>query len=267
MLKNIAVILRGHARIWPLIYKNVFAFYESISENVDYYWLTWETDYEILIKKTFDNKNLKAFETFPTCQKFQTSWRSPAFFNYMALPFLKQSNTDYDMIFDSRPDVLNRVLDRDFYHLISKENKVYVTQLETHYRHNSDTIDVAISDHFILFPNIEIIEKLSYRMYSHAEDYGNQICLRELIEKNHYGLQVIRQLESKIMRPTLANYLDKNGNFETDNAFLNWSQQTLDWQNMLPDDKIDFCKKLNITPSDYYSGDISRPHSLMARIW
>ena len=43
-MKNIAVILRGHFRTWDYNHKEAFKFYESIAENVEYYFVTWQLE-------------------------------------------------------------------------------------------------------------------------------------------------------------------------------------------------------------------------------
>ena len=52
-LDHIAVVLRGHVRTWHYIYPMVFDFYDSIAENVDYYFVTWDTSNTDGIVETF----------------------------------------------------------------------------------------------------------------------------------------------------------------------------------------------------------------------
>ena len=59
---HIAVVLRGHVRTWHFIYPLVFKFYESIAENVDYYFITWDTSNTNGIEETFEGKNLIHFQ-------------------------------------------------------------------------------------------------------------------------------------------------------------------------------------------------------------
>ena len=42
-MKNIAVVLRGQVRTWHFNAPKVFDFYNEIADNVDYYFVTWDT--------------------------------------------------------------------------------------------------------------------------------------------------------------------------------------------------------------------------------
>ena len=48
-MKNIAVVLRGHVRTWHFNAPKVFEFYNSIADNVDYYFTTWDTSNTCLL--------------------------------------------------------------------------------------------------------------------------------------------------------------------------------------------------------------------------
>ena len=56
--KNIAVVLRGHVRTWHFNAPKVFDFYDSIAENVDYYFITWDSSNTDRIEGTFKDQNL-----------------------------------------------------------------------------------------------------------------------------------------------------------------------------------------------------------------
>ena len=61
-MKNIAVVLRGHVRTWHFNAPKVFDFYDSIADNVDYYFTTWDTSNTDGIEGTFEDQNLIHFQ-------------------------------------------------------------------------------------------------------------------------------------------------------------------------------------------------------------
>jgi hypothetical protein len=267
MLGNIAVILRGHVRTWHLIYKNVFEFYETIAKNVDYYWFTWDTDKDYMMRNSFIGRNLVAYHTFNNAPFFQNSWRSAAYLNYMALYFIKENNKQkpYDAIIDTRPDVLSELGYGQF--KITEPKKVLVTNLEVHNCLKTKKRELAIPDHFIVYPDIELLEKMCSRMYSEA-DSGNQVELVKLIYKHGYQIQTCQNIESRIIRPNLANYFNIHEPLNTSEVLKKYSEMQHNWMNELtPEEKIKICRNLHVDVNDYDSGDPGRPHSTLARIW
>lgn len=267
MLKNIAVILRGHARTWHLIYKNVFDFYDNIARKVDYYWFTWETDKHYLIQNTFNGKNLVAYHTFDNTRFFQNSWRSAAYLNYMALFFLKERHkiSPYDVIIDTRPDVLPRLQYGRFQ--ITEPKKVLVPHLEMHPSLETKKIEVAIPDHWIVYPDIDLLEKMCGRMYSEA-DLGNQVELVKLIYEHGYEIHTCQNIDSKIIRPNLIKYFNIHNPMNSESILQKQSVMQHNWMHELtPEEKVQICKDTNVDINDYHSGDPSRPHSTLARIW
>ena len=55
-LKHIAVVLRGHVRTWNFCAPKVFDFYNQIAEDVDYYFIVWDTSNTEGIKETFKDQ-------------------------------------------------------------------------------------------------------------------------------------------------------------------------------------------------------------------
>ena len=105
---NIAVVIRGHKRVWDYSKYNIFAFYESISTNVDYYVSLWKTPSLDLQKmeKDFDGKNLIALVTPPLYEHFGGAWKSQSWLPYHILPYktMREKTVTYDVVFDQRTD-------------------------------------------------------------------------------------------------------------------------------------------------------------------
>lgn len=111
--KHIGVFLRGHMRTYQRCLPIAFKFYESISENVDYYLSTWslhEYVREHHISR-FEGQNLITAVYINNEQKnYYTGDRGPTYQLYQTLPYKRKRerelNIKYDLVFDSRPDVV-----------------------------------------------------------------------------------------------------------------------------------------------------------------
>ena len=105
-LDHIAVVLRGHVRTWHYIYPMVFDFYDSIAENVDYYFITWDSSNTDGVQKTFKDQNLIHFQIVAKdiCDgEYYDSFTGPGFMGSMILPHLTAKeqtlkNNRYDAI-------------------------------------------------------------------------------------------------------------------------------------------------------------------------
>jgi hypothetical protein len=258
MYNNIAVILRGHVRNWHVIHPYVFEFYDSLAHNVDYYFYTWKSKFSEHVPNTFKGKNLIAFHEFEKTTQFTTSWKGPAYLNYMSLHYLtpKHNEKSYDVIVDSRPDVLSRLRTPEYGLMVHEHKKVYVPYIEMHNCQVSKDFAIAIADHFIVFTDLKIIEKLSHRMYSDSL-YGNQVGLRRLIEQNNYGINTMRNVDSRITRPNTVSVIgDVNRMLDSNNDLqLEWAMK------LTTEEKIRMCIENFIDPLDYDS------YSSLAKIW
>lgn len=258
MYNNIAVILRGHVRTWHMIYPHVFKFYESLAHNVDYYFYTWKSQHSQDVPDTFTGKNLIAFHQLDSNSEFATSWRGPAFFNYLSLYYMrpKHSKDPYDFIVDSRPDVLSRIR-YDYLSLgVHEKKKVYVPYLELQTCTQTKKPSIALADHFLIFTDLDIIEKLSHRMY-YDSPTGNQVGLRKLIQKTDHGINTIRNVDSRIVRPNIAS-VKNEANIILDNN----NELQLDWcMRLSVEEKVKFCENNKVDPKDYIT------YSSLAKIW
>ena len=112
MMKNIAVVLRGHLRTWKYNAPVVFDFFDSLAENVDYYVFTWNTPGVKIntIRETFSDadKVPKVTEyVTPQLTKY-TSWSGPALLATFAAPHIRYEHikNPYDAVFETRFDTL-----------------------------------------------------------------------------------------------------------------------------------------------------------------
>jgi hypothetical protein len=139
-----------------------------LSYNVDYYFYTWKSKYSNDVPKTFDGKNLVAFHEFETTTQLTTSWKGPAYLNYMALHYMrpKHNETPYQIIVDSRPDVLTRLREQHLGLMVYENKKIHVPYIEMHECQKNKKPAIAMADHFLVFTDLNIIDKLSHRMYN-----------------------------------------------------------------------------------------------------
>lgn len=112
MMKNIAVVLRGHLRTWSYNAPVVFDFFDSIAENVDFYLFTWNTPdlKQHLLINTFDNHGRPPVYSLAVNpqESLYTSWSGPALLSTLAAPHIRHNHlkTPYDAVFETRFDVL-----------------------------------------------------------------------------------------------------------------------------------------------------------------
>ena len=270
-LKHIAVVLRGHVRTWHFNAPKVFEFYDSVAENVDYYFITWDSSNTDDIEETFKNKNLIYFQILNQ-QLENGRWYNghlgPPFMNQMILPHLKRQekkiNQQYDCIFDTRPDVLPSRLKIIFGDNAGNNisitppepNTVYITGLELHtntssIKPQSGMQDIALQDWFLYMGSDEF-EKLCMRyhpdkfLYELRMGPGTQIELREYISYWKMFLCVQDWSKGHMTRPPVykLDWLDSNNIdilIETSNS----------WPSLKRDEKIALCERYGISLSDY----------------
>ena len=279
-MKNIAVVLRGHIRTWHFNAPKVFEFYDSIADNVDYYFTTWDTSNTDDIEETFEYQNLIHFQiishTFEnailTEGDYKGKWYNghlgPPYMNIMILPHLrrreKQLGDKYDCIFDTRPDVLpirQKILfgddaEKELAVTKPEPNSIYITGLEVQLNLSSglptsSTEDIAIQDWFLYMGSDEF-EEFSMRYHSDNFIYtmgtgpGTQIELREYIAVNKMYLCIQDWSRGYMMRPNVfrLDWLDSKDL----TMILDTNRE---WPNLLKDEKIENCERYNIALSDY----------------
>jgi hypothetical protein len=254
-MKKIAVILRGHIRSWKIIHEHAFAFYESLADEVDYYFTTYKIegyDYSN-VKNTFKNRNLIKFLLVPTEDRVNpnniyNSWYGPAYLVYRILPYMRQhiKNTQYDAIIDSRPDVLCRLKKTP---LPPQTNTLHTHKVEIHNNYITGKDDLAIGDHFFMY-DFETCIKLADRHIAPCP-YGNQIQHRMYLEEQRIDLNVIDWVEAYITRPNIDKIINDNVVERMGECYDLFDE----WNQMPSDEKIAYCHKYDIALQDYLDTD------------
>jgi hypothetical protein len=107
---RIAVIIRGQKRIWDYVKHNQFFYHERIAENVDYYFVTWQSPTNDIegIEKSFEGRHLVKLLELPPDKKIYGAWYAPAWMCHSIVPYLEEREqyVKYDAVFDQRTDTV-----------------------------------------------------------------------------------------------------------------------------------------------------------------
>jgi hypothetical protein len=279
-MKHIAVVLRGHVRTWHFNAPKVFEFYNEIAENVDYYFITWDTSNTDGIEETFKDQNLVHFQIVShTLENALLSkgeeygrWYNghlgPAYMNTLILPHLrrreKQLGNKYNCVFDTRPDVLavrsiqiwGDHTGEPFEVTLPEPNSIYITGLELqenlcNISPMSGKQDIAIQDWFMYMGSDEFeIFNMRYHedhyIYVAGDGPGTQIEIREYIADKKMFLCVQDWCKAYMMRPCVfrLDWLDSR-----DTQKMLYANRR--WPSMTKESKILDCERYDISLSDY----------------
>jgi hypothetical protein len=253
-MKNIAVILRGHYRTWDYNHKEAFKFYESIAENVEYYFVTWrfENQYTKRITDTFNDNNQKLikFLTIHPDDLYYTSWHGPSWLNYAIIPYKKQRecNVKYDAVFDTRPDIIYRKIENKN-KFIPEVNTLYVTRYEPQIGPD-DNKHIGIEDHFMMSTS-EVHDRINLR-HAYSDKIGCQSQILRIATDLGIQTAVMDWVEDSIVRPTAFNsILDPKKYFEHDHRKIQ-----RDWVDMPLEQKLTILKHHGIDERDYTTASI-----------
>lgn len=250
MLNRIAVMLRGHVRTWKFIYPEVFEFYESIAKNVDYYFITWRgSQASTNITATFEGRILAAnVSIMPTTDFSMDSYKASSYLAYMLLPYkrAREKTVTYDMVFDSRPDVVP-VLDKSKHIFLPNENTFYTTSFDLHFNQKTRFYDVAVQDWF--FGSTSKVYDIMAQRFITDNEQGVQITIRSYAESNGLHVNMLPYVKAYMARPNVTDIMSDG---RIDVSYL--GTQMSNWMLLDSQSKLDYCAKNNIVQSDYETG-------------
>jgi hypothetical protein len=248
-MKTIAVILRGHYRTWEYNHKNVFKFYESIAENVEYYFVTWRIKNLLTsrITDSFENNNqklIKFLDIYPD-DLYYSSWMGPSWLNYSIITYKKQREREvtYDAVFDTRPDVIyDRVKNRSV--LPPEPNTLYVTNYERQlgpdgYRH------IGIADHFLMSTS-DVHDQMNIR-HVYRDIMGCQSQILQLATMFGIHTAIMDWVQDSIVRPTAFGSISNPDNYFN----ADYKRVRNDWMFLSREQKLTLLNKHGINPIDY----------------
>jgi hypothetical protein len=124
MLGRIAVIITGEVRTWSITKQSIFDYVESLSDNIDYYFVSWNETTEFWkhdslrqIKKTvtdadiiqsFNNRNLVSYKLIPlieTDNGYYLRAHLSKIANILKRQYELKNDFIYDQVVELRPDV------------------------------------------------------------------------------------------------------------------------------------------------------------------
>lgn len=251
MMKHIAVFLRGHVRTWLYIHPVVFDFYNSIAENIDYYFTTWmkyDMSFEP-VERTFEGKNLIKLLVVPNADgEHYTSWKGPAWLNFRTLPYKhkREREVTYDAVFDTRPDIIYKLTDK-FIHP-PEPNTMYTTGFVNQSHPERKTPHIGVDDHFFMMPS-NVFDIMCERHCVLDLD-GPHTEIKRFADECNIQTNALAWVQAVISRPTdidttpnVHQYFSTN-----ENAIHNVSQR---WFDTSKEKKLEILSRHAISPADY----------------
>ena len=254
-MKHIAVIIRGHLRTWNYTKQVSFDFYDSIADNVDYYFATWQIYDPVVmhnVEKDFEGKNLIKLLTLPVNVDNYNGWIGPGLSNYLLIPYKKQREKQiqitYDAVFDTRPDIL------PYMHPVPaippEPRTLYTTyfnnQREMLYDPKSE-FHIGLGDHFFMMTS-EVHDIISQRYILKAA-HGPHIELQRMCESAGINVCNLSWASAEITRP---NCMD-----EVPDPSKYYTVQRSEWGSISSEKKKECLLRHNIKLEDYITNSLT----------
>ena len=257
-MRKIAVVLRGHKRTWDYTKKYTFEFFSNVADQVDYYVALWKTDsinQEQLIED-FRGQSLKSLLIEDKDNEFYTPWFGPAYLSNKASKYIFQeeclSDVNYDLVFDTRPDVAFLRLGTEEFSTIKNAvgcDKVYPTEVP-----NGDgTVWQGLADQcFTMDSKTHAIWNQRYRLDGVTQNKlnlstGNHSMLWKYAGVHDINAYVFPWFKTDLVRPNIYRYTHDN----IDHFNLNTNLSHMEWNHFNLDEKLKETIKAGIAPEDY----------------
>lgn len=247
-MKKVAVFLRGNRRVWNYTKENIFAFCDSLGDQVDYYVAMWyvQKSWPIIdsMRDDFKDRNLKVFKMLDNHWKYN-AWEGPAYMstllNNVKINEELFSGVQYDAVLDTRPDVVFRKLEE-----VSnpKPWSVGTTKLELEPVNSWQ----GMQDH-VFFSDSPTSSLFSNRAaYGNHEGVDGHYKLLKYCNVTNLQPFETTEFESLIVRPTIADqYLSVPPNVDMD--FIRMASNS--WQRLDQAGRIELLKSTGIGIDEY----------------
>lgn len=253
MFNKIAVVLRGCVRTWPHISQVAFDNFSKISKSIDYYFVTWDIPglKEVEVIDSFKDQNLVKFLKVSTDQYYKNTSHGPSWLANQMYDHLLPK--DYDVIFDSRPDILPVFFNDNQKQLSYKDNSVCVVWENT-VTDGNNIKDMGISDCFQYMS--KDVYKLFCERYKMNHKINNHVDLRNFYLE--HNINIITSDSSPfymdIIRPTQVDQIHLYA-LSIEEVWQNkdllielWNI----WDKLSEENKIIMLNQQNILLEDYY---------------
>ena len=259
-IPRIAVMLRGHIRTWQYLYPVIFHFYDSIAEQVDYYFSTWDIYSEDIInltRDTFTKNNKNLIILCRSLERDCTSWTGPAWLSKNLLPYkIEQERIHgvYDAIFDTRPDIIYSWIENKT--IISPEPETLYTTRFTNHKKIFDMASyydtaIGLEDHFFMMSS-KFYEFFCNR-YLRDTPYGSHTELKIMCDEQNINVCSIDWVNVAIIRPNsedcIPDAFDYFNNLKTNMFSSNGIMGQ--WMTMSLDARMECLNRRNILPKDF----------------
>ena len=258
-MNRIAVILRGDLRTWNYAKPAIFAFWESIADNVDYYFATWRTPTLDItsLRKDFENKNLIALITLnpgPVDNPY-SGWTGPSTLCHHVVPYkrMREKTVTYDAVFETRPDVIYTLLDG---------KKPIAPDHNTLFSSNLVVLDdknrIGVGDFFFAMSS-NVFDILSQRFAMTTTETGTHYDIRKICDSEGIDVCCLDWVEAQIVRPNGINDVKNPFDYFTASHLVgenDWAHIQQRWNKMSRADKIKCLQEHNIAVTDYLKTQI-----------
>lgn len=260
MMKNIAVILRGHYRTFGYTHKVIFDFYDSIAENVEYYVSTWNTEghpaYKFQTIFEENNKTPIKIIMVAVVPHHYDAWIGPSWLNYNIIPYKKMREREikYDAVFDTRPDIIYQLKNNEL--LFPPEPMTLYTTKHIISDQTDEKIRVGVEDWFFMsssevhdIMNLRFIQKNAIGSHNKILEFANDFNINTVS---------MPCLDCSIVRPNafteISNPYDYFNFFKTNITENNIRNN---WINLTKEEKINILYSNEIAPEDYNTASIA----------
>jgi hypothetical protein len=250
-MKKVAVFIKGNLRVWNYTKENIFAFCDSLGEQVDYYvalWYVQKSHNRIAVtSEDFKGRTLKCFKMLDSHWNYN-AWEGPAYLssllNIEKINEELWSNVQYDAVLDTRPDVVfNKLTD-----VTAPEPwSVGTTKLEL------EPVGTwqGLEDH------VFFTDSPTSTLFAGRQHYGNHPGVdghHKLLKYcNMTNLKPFKttQFECKIVRPTICDqYLSVPPNIDMQVPI----KASIAWEKLGIPERLEYLKKTTIGIDEYMSG-------------
>jgi hypothetical protein len=258
-------------RTWDYVHKPTLDFYDSLSDNVDYYVSTWKTPKfnPTKISYTFEGRNLvQALFISPVVETGMChGFKGPGYQANRLLPYKRLREKEigkYDAVIDTRFDIMatrEGVIDHTdgkrkiIYNEFTKiePNTLYTDRINYGVEQEPGTSIARPNDHWFIMSSD--MYTIFTERYIRDEKYSAHEEFALLAQDEGWELKETPWIRTMITRPNIMDvivdpytYFDMERQGILPKGLYDYNK---DWMEMSVEDRIEMCEKKYIDPVDY----------------